>query len=143
MPTAKRVKRSGRQAAAPAAAPVDTEIERPTPADVEQEEHPFVHVARQNWLKAGKKGGTVKVKNDLIKGSLWDVVEKDSFSHKPIALLESLQTLESYLWPGYTEQSSNFHVLLIVLIVNAKRREQLATWSTFTFFFNVVFFFTR
>lgn len=130
MPTAKRVKRSGpaSRQAAPAAAPVDADIERPTPADVEQEEHPFVQIARQNWLKGGKKGA-VKVKNDLIKGSLWDVVEKDSFSHKPIALLESLQTLESYLWPGYTDDSSNFHVLLIVLIVNAKRREQLATWS--------------
>lgn len=35
----------------------------------------------------------------------------------------------SYLWPGYTEDSSNYHVLLIVLIVNAKRRERLETWG--------------
>ena len=37
----------------------------------------------------------------------------------------------SYLWPGYKEDSSNFHVLLIVLLVNAKRRERLDTWDTF------------
>lgn len=37
----------------------------------------------------------------------------------------------SYLWPGYTDDSSNHQVLLIVLLVNAKRREQLDLWSTF------------
>jgi len=33
------------------------------------------------------------------------------------------------LWPGYTEESSNYHVLLMALIVNVKRREHLETWS--------------
>lgn len=37
----------------------------------------------------------------------------------------------SYLWPGYTDESSNHHVLLIVLLTNVKRREQLASWSIF------------
>lgn len=37
----------------------------------------------------------------------------------------------SYLWPGYTEESSNFHVLLVALIINVKRREQLETWCRF------------
>lgn len=35
----------------------------------------------------------------------------------------------SYLWPGYSDASSNHHVLLIVLITNAKRRERLQTWG--------------
>lgn len=43
--------------------------------------------------------------------------------------LQSLTSLRSYLWPGYNEQSSNHHVLLIVLLINAKRRERLETWS--------------
>lgn len=102
MPTAKRVKRSGAAsskrgaAAATAPAPVDnaTADERPTPAELEEEEHPFVQVARNNWLKAGKKGATVKVKNDVLKQSIWDALEKDGFSHKSLVLLESLQTLE-------------------------------------------------
>jgi len=34
-----------------------------------------------------------------------------------------------YLWPGYGEDSSNYHVLLIILIVNAKRRERVSTWG--------------
>ena len=37
--------------------------------------------------------------------------------------------MHSYLWPGYGEDSSNYHVLLIVLIVNAKRRERLDAWG--------------
>lgn len=39
--------------------------------------------------------------------------------------------MSSYLWPGYTDESSNHHVLLTVLLVNAKRREQLEAWSIF------------
>lgn len=39
--------------------------------------------------------------------------------------------LSSYLWPGYNEEASNFHVLLIALISNVKHREHLATWGMF------------
>lgn len=48
------------------------------------------------------------------------------------ALLIATNTRSSYLWPGYSEESSNFHVLLIVLIVNVKRRERLETWDIFS-----------
>ena len=41
-------------------------------------------------------------------------------------------TVESYLWPGYTDEASNYHVLLIALIVNVKRREHLDTWGKLT-----------
>lgn len=37
----------------------------------------------------------------------------------------------SYLWPGYSEQASNYHVLILALICNVKRREHLETWSKF------------
>lgn len=40
----------------------------------------------------------------------------------------------SYLWPGYTDEASNFHVLLIALIANVKRREHLETWGMLVFF---------
>jgi intron-binding protein aquarius len=38
----------------------------------------------------------------------------------------------SYLWPGYSDDASNFHVLLIVLIANVKTRERLSTWDIFS-----------
>uniref|UniRef100_A0A8H7N217 RNA helicase aquarius N-terminal domain-containing protein n=1 Tax=Bionectria ochroleuca TaxID=29856 RepID=A0A8H7N217_BIOOC len=133
MPNSKRLKGSG---AAKPQKPNPShrsklENARPTPAEVEEQEHPFVQLARKSWLKSGKKNGPAKVKSDVLKQGLWDVLEREGFQYKSLRLLESLQTLESYLWPGYTEESSNFHVLLVALIINVKRREQLETWSIF------------
>lgn len=110
----------------------------------------FAALAKQHWLKKSKRTTKVKVKNDVLKREIWDTIEKDGFQFKSLLALEGLQTLErsvnmqselclvsppqltflsSYLWPGYTEDSSNFHVLLIVLLANVKRRERLETWS--------------
>ncbi|KAK0623626.1 P-loop containing nucleoside triphosphate hydrolase protein [Immersiella caudata] len=127
MPPAKRVKSSAKSsgAARPAAGP-----ERPTTDDVEGESE-FATLARQHWLKTAKRSTRIKVKNDVLKREIWDALEKEDFPLKSLLVLEGLQTLESYLWPGYSEDSSNYHVLLIVLIVNAKRRERLETWDIF------------
>lgn len=69
---------------------------RPTPAEVEQEEHQFVQLARKHWLKPGKKPAKPKVKNDVLKQSIWDLLEREGFQYKTLLLLESLQTLERY-----------------------------------------------
>jgi hypothetical protein len=45
------------------------------------------------------------------------------------SVLEFANMETSYLWPGYSEDSSNFHVLLVVLIANVKTREHLSTWG--------------
>lgn len=36
-----------------------------------------------------------------------------------------------YLWPGYSDDSSNHHVLLLAIIVNVKLREALPAWTNF------------
>lgn len=36
-----------------------------------------------------------------------------------------------YLWPGYSDDSSNYHVLLLAVLVNVKRREHLPSWAIF------------
>ncbi|KAI0841645.1 P-loop containing nucleoside triphosphate hydrolase protein [Hypoxylon sp. FL0890] len=123
MPTAKRLKSDAKSKSR------DTEP-RPTIADLEGESE-FAQLARQHWLKTTKRTTRVKVKNDVLKRDIWDVLEKDNFPYKSLLILEGLQTLESYLWPGYSEDSSNFHVLLIALITNVKARERLETWSIF------------
>ncbi|KAF5962792.1 NAM7-nonsense-mediated mRNA decay, partial [Fusarium coicis] len=129
MPTVKRLKGSGAAKTQKQNEPKEkVNNGRPTPAEVEEEEHQFVQLARNHWLKAGKKPAKPKVKNDVLKQSIWDVLEREGFQYKSLLLLESLQTLESYLWPGYTEEASNFHVLLIALIANVKHREHLVTW---------------
>ncbi|KEY67456.1 hypothetical protein S7711_09839 [Stachybotrys chartarum IBT 7711] len=131
MPNAKRLKKSGAKQTKqqPSEPEADRASSRPTPAEVEEQEHQFVQVARSQWLKG--KATRTKVKNDVVKQSIWDVLEREGFAYKSLLLLESLQTLEGYLWPGFTEDASNYHVLLIALIANVKRREHLDTWSIF------------
>ncbi|PKS06800.1 hypothetical protein jhhlp_006875 [Lomentospora prolificans] len=99
------------------------------PADA-QHDNPWAPVARKHWLKPSKSA-KVKVKNDVVKGELWDVLEGEGLRYSSVLALENVQALEGYLWPGFGEESSNHHVLLMVLLVNAKKREQLETWSIF------------
>jgi intron-binding protein aquarius len=75
-------------------APAGATEDHPTPAEIEQEEHEFVQVARKNWLKTSKRATKVKVKNDVLKQGIWDSLERDGFPYKALLLLESLQTLE-------------------------------------------------
>ncbi|KAI1854804.1 hypothetical protein JX266_000922 [Neoarthrinium moseri] len=130
MSTAKRLK-SNREPKSQAPKP---DTARPTAADIEGESE-FAQLARQHWLKTTKRGAKskakVKVKQNVVKQDLWDALEKDGFQYKALLVLEGLQVLESYLWPGYSDDASNFHVLLIALITNVKARERLETWPIF------------
>jgi intron-binding protein aquarius len=98
---------------------------RPTVADLHGENH-FAQVARKNWLAAKK---TPKVRPEVVKKDLWDELETSGFSYSSLLILENLQLLERYLWPGFTEDASNYHHLLLALMVNVKRRENLASWG--------------
>ncbi|KAH5569821.1 pre-mRNA-splicing factor [Parastagonospora nodorum] len=100
---------------------------RPTVADLHGENH-FAQVARKNWLTAKK---TPKVRPEVVKKELWDELEDGDFAYSSLLILENLQLLERYLWPGFTEDASNYHHLLLALMVNVKRRENLASWEHF------------
>lgn len=126
MPTTKRFKGDGDSKSQKKKATTA----RPTAAEIEGETE-FSSVAKKHWLKSSKASGKVKVKHDVLKREIWDVLEKDGFNYKSLLVLEGLQILESYLWPGYSDESSNYHVLLIALITNVKARERLQTWPIF------------
>jgi intron-binding protein aquarius len=66
---------------------------RPTNANL-QEEAPFAQFAKENWLKPTKKGSKVKVKQDLLKSEVWDVLQKENFAFQSLLVLENLQILE-------------------------------------------------
>ena len=89
----------------------------------------YAQVARENWLETTKP--ITRVQHDVLKDQLWNPLEKEDFAHNSLVLLESLQLLERYLWPAFNEDSSHIHVLLIALIINVKRRENLPTWLLF------------
>lgn len=86
-------------------------------------------LAERHWSKPTNKAR--KVKTEVVKNEIWDVLEKQDFDFRSLLALENLQLLEKYLWPGYNADSSNFHTLLIALMVTVKRREGLSTWIIF------------
>ncbi|KAF2280151.1 P-loop containing nucleoside triphosphate hydrolase protein [Westerdykella ornata] len=100
---------------------------RPTVADLQGENH-FAQVARKHWLNTTK---APKVRPEVVKQELWDELEQVQFAYPSLLVLENLQLLERYLWPGFTEDSSNYHHLLLALMVNVKRRENLPSWEHF------------
>ncbi|KAL9586971.1 MAG: hypothetical protein Q9212_000573 [Teloschistes hypoglaucus] len=100
---------------------------RPNLADLEGDNE-WTQLAGKHWLGSTK---LKRVKNDVVKIGIWDVLENENFQYRSLLILESLQLLESYLWPGYDDSSTNHHVLLIAILVTVKNRENLQVWEIF------------
>ena len=66
---------------------------RPTVADL-QGDHPFAQLAKQLWLKSSKSASKVKVKPEVVKKEIWDVLEEEDFPYRSLLVLENLQVLE-------------------------------------------------
>ncbi|KAL8813574.1 MAG: hypothetical protein Q9200_000183 [Gallowayella weberi] len=101
---------------------------RPEVEDLEGENE-WTQLARKHWPKSVK---TRKINPDVIKKEIWDVLQNEGFQYRSLLILENLQLLENYLLPGYTEASTNYHVLLISLIATVKNRENLRVWDVFS-----------
>lgn len=57
----------------------------------------FAQLARKLWLKpAGKAAKAIKVKPDVLKKEIWDVLEKEDFPYSSLLTLEKLQLLDRY-----------------------------------------------
>ncbi|EHY52254.1 hypothetical protein HRR83_003181 [Exophiala dermatitidis] len=90
-------------------------------------ETPWEELARKYWLD----NAPTRVKPEVIKTAIWDPLEQESFALRPLALLENLQMLERFLWPTFSADSSNHHVLLIAIFFNVKQRAHLQDWTLF------------
>ncbi|KAJ5778320.1 CWF11 family [Penicillium odoratum] len=100
---------------------------RPTVVDF-REDSPWVKLAKAHWLDVKVR----KAKPDVIKQQLWDPLEADGFNSRSLLILENLNILEQFLWPTYSEDASNHHVLLIALLVSVKYREHVPIWDIFS-----------
>lgn len=120
---------------------------RPTVEDF-REDSAWVKLAKTHWLSTSN---VRKAKQDVIKKEIWDPLEAEGFNVRSLLTLENLSILEKYdppllyienkkteltllyryLWPTYTEDASNYHVLLIALIVSVKQREHLSIWGMY------------
>lgn len=116
---------------------------RPSVSDLEGDNR-WAALAQKHWLKQSK---IRKVKQDVIKNEIWDPLEAEGFTARSLLTLENLNILEKYvgpgvrwnefarltcsryLWPTYTEDASNHHVLLIAVIVGIKKGEHLPIWG--------------
>ncbi len=58
-------------------------------------ESSFAQLAKTHWLKpTKKKAAKVKIKPEVLKNEIWDILEKDDFPFKSLLELENLQFLE-------------------------------------------------
>ncbi|KAI5291499.1 hypothetical protein KEM54_004164 [Ascosphaera aggregata] len=133
-------------------APSSRNIDFRPSVDDFRDDNRWVALARSHWLDttvvraadadadAGADAGagagaadavTFKSQNSIVKRELWDPLEAENFSLRSLLVLENLHILEKYLWPSYTEEASNYHVLLIAVIVGVKHRESLPIWGVF------------
>lgn len=87
----------------------------------------WAQLAEEHWKS--ESSGTRRVRAEVVKSEIWDVLEKNGFESRDLTELENLQLLEQYLWPGYNEASSDHHILLIAIMVTLKRREGLPVWG--------------
>lgn len=88
-------------------------------------ESPWEELARKNWLETIP----TRVTPELIKAAVWDPLAEESFALRSLAILERLQILERFLWPTFSVESSNHHVLLIAVFFNVKQRTHLQDWT--------------
>ncbi|KAB8338935.1 hypothetical protein FH972_021875 [Carpinus fangiana] len=102
--------------------------QRPTVAELHGD-NVFSKLAHKHWL--GKSRPPKKPTQTLLK-ELCGQLQEDGFSVSSLLLLENLQLLELYLWPTYNPDATYEHVLLTVLLLNAKRRENLPSWTLLT-----------
>ena len=66
---------------------------RPTIDDIQGNSH-WVQLAQKYWLKDSRPR---RVKQDLVKNEIWDVLESEGFPFRELLILENLQVLEKYV----------------------------------------------
>lgn len=67
--------------------------DEPGVGDLESDNH-WAQLAKKHWPKTVKSR---KVKPEVIKKEIWDVLEQESFHFRSLLILEHLQLLEKYI----------------------------------------------
>ncbi|KAL6242280.1 hypothetical protein RBB50_010828 [Rhinocladiella similis] len=90
-------------------------------------ENPWEELAQKHWLQKVPSSA----KPELVTTAIWEPLQQESFALRSLALLESLQILERFLWPTFSTDASNHHVILIAVFFNVKQRANLQDWLLF------------
>eukprot|EP00798_Chlamydomonas_sp_ICE-L_P018650 gene18650-25166_t len=102
---------------------------------IEIAEDKLTKVAAESWSDAArKKTPPPAFKPELVKSIYQEELggkAKKSPPLRRVMLLEISQYLENYLWPNFEADSSDEHVISIMLMVNEKFRENIDPWLSF------------
>ncbi|RMZ90180.1 hypothetical protein DV736_g2592, partial [Chaetothyriales sp. CBS 134916] len=74
---------------------------------------PWEEVARRHWLHTDRAPS--RVPGDVLKREIWDPLERAVFDPQALLPLSQLHIVERFLWPTYTDDAPDQHVLLIAL----------------------------
>jgi intron-binding protein aquarius len=64
----------------------------------------WVELAEKNWTKQTQK--TRKVRLDVVKQEIWDVLEKEGFDFRSLVALDNLQLLEKWVYLALAKAST-------------------------------------
>ncbi|KAJ1676121.1 hypothetical protein EV182_008836, partial [Spiromyces aspiralis] len=98
---------------------------RTSAAEIDQDEVSVL--AKGAWLS-----GKPKYDAELVRRLFVERLARPESHSKDVMLLDLNQYLEKYLWPFFDEdESSDEHVLSIVMLVNEKVRQNIKPWLVF------------
>lgn len=85
-------------------------------------------LARKYWAKPKPNKATQNALKEI-----WEALEQRNFDVRCISVLEQSQILEKWLWPQFTEDAAQHHLLLILLVVQmkAKANVNINVWAAF------------
>jgi intron-binding protein aquarius len=72
-------------------------VEDASNANASEEGNTWAQLAQKHWLKKSGKSPKVKVKPDILKKEIWDVLEKEDFPYSSLLALENLQILDGWV----------------------------------------------
>ncbi|RMZ82812.1 hypothetical protein DV737_g1885, partial [Chaetothyriales sp. CBS 132003] len=78
---------------------------------------PWEAVARRLWLDTDRTPS--RVPGDVLKRDIWDPLERAVFDPQALLPLSQLHIVERFLWPTYTDDAPDQHVLLIALFASS------------------------
>ena len=71
------------------------EGEHPSVGDLGNSNY-WAELAGEHWAKTSKVSRAKKIKPEVIKKKIWDVLEQENFHFRSLLMLENLQLLEKY-----------------------------------------------
>lgn len=95
------------------------------PSLEEIHESELYQVAQANWIDREESVDDVT----RVVAEIWSALTKTNFGESSVLILEQSKAFESILFPSFSEDSSDEHTILAVLVANSKLARGLPLWD--------------